>query len=157
MADLITPDKATLAQWLRKANIESYECDQCAGLHLSALQHAPGVVDARLFVENYGLLFSTELEVRPMAMLPIAADLGRLNMDYPALKLFLDVVDEAVPQLVAGATLLTGAGVSPAQVANFIATVSESIKQLASECRHLDYLYLVDERGDQLPPHQPVH
>lgn len=43
-------------------------------------------------MENDGIMFTTELEIRPTALLPLVADLGRLNMNYPALKVFVDVV-----------------------------------------------------------------
>ena len=97
-----------LKSWLDEMGSEFYVCRECDGLHLPALQDAAGVIDSRLFLEDYGLLLTTELEVRPAALLHVSADLGRLNMDYPTLKVFLDVVDEAVPQLVVGANLCLG-------------------------------------------------
>lgn len=132
-------------QWLRQADISYYLCDQCHGLHLSALQSLAGVVEARLFIEDWGLLVSTEFVIRPTAMLPLAADLGQLNASYPTLKLFLDVVDDALPQLVAGATALTGAGMDVAQFELFVRTAEDMTTQLAGELAEIDFL-LPDEQ-----------
>ncbi len=145
------PDQSQLEQWLNRAGISFYICDQCNGLHISGLQELEGVADARLFIEPWGILFSTELVVRPIALLPIAADLGRLNIDYPTLKLFLDIVDDAMPQLVAGGLLLTGAGVAEQQFLLFMNATMEAVKQLIAESGHLDYL-LPDENADKQPP-----
>ena len=115
-----------------------------------------GVTDARLFIEPWGILFSTELVVRPVALLPLVADLGRLSVDYPILKVFLDVVDDAMPQLVSGASLLTGAGISDAQFRLFISNAMEAMRQLAAEALHLDYL-LLDDNADKAPTQPRVH
>lgn len=149
-------ERSQLEQWLSRAGIDYYICDQCNGLHLAGLQELEGVVDSRIFVEPWGLLISTELVVRPVALLPLVADLSRLNIDYPTLKLFLDIVDDAMPQLVAGATHLTGAGFTEAQFRHFVATAMESVRQLVSESRHLDYL-LPDEDAEQNPQQPRVH
>lgn len=145
------PDQHQLEQWLNRAGISFYLCDQCNGLHVSGLQELDGVADARLFIEPWGVLFSTELVIRPVALLPLAADLGRLNVDYPTLKLFLDVVDDAMPQLVASGMWLTGAGMNEAQFQLFINTMMEAVRQLAAESSHLDYL-LPDENDRDPPP-----
>lgn len=145
------PDQRQLEEWLNRVGISFYLCDQCNGLHVSGLQELDGVADARLFIEPWGILFSTELVIRPVALLPIAADLGRLNIDYPTLKLFLDVVDDAMPQLVAGGMWLTGAGITEAQFQLFVNNTMEAVRQLSAECSHLDYL-LPDENLDNNPP-----
>lgn len=149
-------EREQLEHWLNRAGIDHYLCDQCNGLHLSGLQELEGVVDSRVFIEPWGVLVSTELVIRPVAMLPLVADLGRLCMDYPTLKLFLDVVDDAMPQLVAGAMQLTGAGITEPQFKLFVATAMEDVRQLAAESHHLDYL-LPDENADQAPKQPRVH
>lgn len=156
MSETLPLERSQLEHWLSRAGIEHYICDQCNGLHLAGLQELEGVVDSRIFVESWGLLVSTELVIRPVALLPLVADLSRLNIDYPTLKLFLDVVDDAMPQLVAGATCLTGAGITEEQFRRFVGTTTEAVRQLVSECRHLDYL-LPDEDADQNPQQPRVH
>lgn len=156
MSELTVPSRAQVVRWLDRAGIDFYQCDECHGLHLPRLQALEGAGDAGLYVESYGIVLSSELVIRPMAMLPLVADLGRLSMDYPLLKLFQDVVDDGMPQLVAGASLLTAAGVHFEQFQLFLNSVIEATTELAAECRHLDYLYLLDERGE-IMPHAPVH
>lgn len=152
------PDQRQLEQWLNRAGISFYLCDQCNGLHVSGLQELEGVADARLFIEPWGILFSTELVIRPVALLPLAADLGRLNIDYPTLKLFLDIVDDAMPQLVAGSMWLTGAGLNEAQFQLFVNTTMEAVRQLADESGHLDYLLPDENTESDQPIKQPrVH
>lgn len=147
MSDSRAPDQHQLEHWLNRAGIGFYLCDQCNGLHISGVQEMEGVADARLFIEPWGILFSTELVIRPVALLPLAADLGRLNIDYPTLKLFLDIVDDAMPQLVAGGMWLTGAGIDEAQFQLFMSSTMEAMRQLAAESGHLDYL-LPDENAE---------
>jgi hypothetical protein len=150
MALLRIPDKTLLEEWLADAEMDCYLCGQCDGLHIRALQGGSGVIDSRLFVEEYGLLLTTELEIRPGSLLLVSADLGRLNMDYPTLKLFLDVADEVVPQLAVAGNFLTGAGLSQDQFSHFMATSIEATEHLAETCRQLSYLYTADESGRSL-------
>lgn len=141
MTSIRVPDKALLQQWLDRAGTEHYLCGQCEGLHIRLLQETPGVIDSRLFLEDYGLLLTTELELRPGALLQVSADLGRLNMDYPTLKIFLDVVDEALPQLVVAAVCPSAAGLSQSQFCLFMDTAVEATGHLAEGCEQLHYLY----------------
>ena len=150
MTSIQVPDKALLQEWLDATGTEHYLCGQCEGLHIRALQDTPGVIDSRLFLEEYGLLLTTELEIRPGALLLLSADLGRLNMDYPTLKIFLDVVDEALPQLVVAAMCPAGAGLSPNQFKLFVATTIEATAHLAQGCEQLNYLYSAPESGEQM-------
>lgn len=156
MSSSAAPDQGQLEYWLNRAGISFYLCDQCNGLHVSSVQEFEGVSDARLFLEPWGILFSTELVIRPVALLPLAADLGRLNIDYPTLKLFLDIVDDAMPQLVAGAMWLTGAGISEDQFRLFMTTAMQAVGQLATESAHLDYL-LLEENTETVSKQPRVH
>lgn len=140
MTELSLPDIDTIKRWLQRAGIEHYICDHCHGLHLPDIQAVEGVLESRLFVEDWGLLLSTEYLIRPSALLPLVAELGHLNVDFPVLKLFSDVVDDALPQLVAGASLLTGAGLGENQFALFLATVREALVGLSGELQQMDVL-----------------
>jgi len=151
MTSLQQPDRALLQRWLDESRVDYHICNQCEGLHIRTLQELEGVIDSRLFLENYGLLLTTELEIRPMALLPIAADLGRLNMDYPTLKIFPDVVDDATPQLVVAGNLPTSAGLTLKQFANFVATTVSATRQLAGECLQLDYLFSAPDAEQSYP------
>ena len=135
------PSTALIEQWLAAMGLGHYTCDHCSALHITAVQGAEGTLENRLFVEEWGLLLSTEFQVRPMAMLPLVAELGQINTNYPTLKLFLDIVDDAVPQLVAGATVLTGAGINADQFALFMSTSLDAIAALAGDLQQMDCLY----------------
>jgi len=141
MTDLQQPDRAMLENWLRDIHVENHLCGECEGLHISALQSVEGVVNSRIFLQHGNILFTTELEIRPMGVLAMAADLGRINMDYPTLKVFLDVVDDASPQLVIAANLLCSPGVAQAQFADFVVATMDGTRLLADECFRLDYLF----------------
>lgn len=156
MSALQKPDKNLLEHWLDESRLEHHTCERCEGLHLKVLQELEGVIDSRLFLESYGLLLTTELEIRPMALLPLAADLGRVNMDYPTLKVFLDVVDDATPQLVVAGSLPVAAGLSLEQFAHFIGTTVTATRQLAAECLQLDYMFPQAE-GGQPAPSRSIH
>ena len=72
--------------------------------------------------------------------------IGRINMDYPTLKIFLDVVDDATPQLVVAGNLMTSAGISEDQFAEFTVNVLDGTRLLADECLQLDYLFAEADR-----------
>jgi hypothetical protein len=94
---------------------------------------------------------TTELELRPMALLPVAADLGRLNMDYPTLKIFTDVVDDATPQLVVAGNISVSAGLTLKQFAHFVAATVAGTRQLAAEALQLDYLFPTADAVGPMP------
>ncbi len=156
MSSLPKPDRAMLERWLDETKVAFELCDQCEGLHIKALQALEGAVDSRLLLEHFGMVLSTGLEVRPMALLPLSADLNRLNMEFPTLKIFLDIVDDATPQLVIAAFLPTGAGLSRDQFATFVVMAMEGTRQLAAECLRQDYLF-PEGGGDNLAPTTALH
>jgi len=149
--DIQIPDRPQLERWLKQSGTAYDICHQCEGLHLQALRPVEGVIESRLFLERYGLLLTTELEIRPMAILALSADLSRLNMDYPTLKVFLDIGDETVPQLVVAGVQLTGSGLSFEQFSAFVAMTLEETRQLAEACLQLDYLFAEPDRGRTEP------
>ena len=155
MTSPVSLDRTTIENWLNEARVEHYICERCEGLHLQSLQDIEGIIDSRLFLEPWGLLLTSELEIRPMALLPLAADLGRLNMDYPALKSFQDVVDDATPQLVVAGVLPAGAGLTLEQVANFLSIAIGATRQIADECLRLDYLFA--QAGSAQPGSNALH
>ena len=71
-------------------------------------------------------------------------------MDFPTLKVFLDVVDEALPQLVVAASYPLAAGLSQQQFDHFIAATVEAAGQLVSACEQLSFLYSEPEKGRSL-------
>ncbi|MCK0536651.1 YbjN domain-containing protein [Alcanivorax quisquiliarum] len=158
MLSLVTPDAGHLERWLQQAGIEYYICDQCHGLHLSALQAREGVLDARLFLEDDGILLSTELEIRPSSLFLVQADLGRLNMSFPMLKIFLDVNDDTLPRMVACDLLLTQQGITAKQFAYFVQSCMDACQQLLDDCQQTDCLMGPEGLADNdAPPHGALH
>jgi hypothetical protein len=146
MTNLQQPDRDLLERWLEELHVENYLCGECEGLHISAVHALEGVANSRIYLEQGMLSFSTALIIRPTALLPLAADLGRLNMDYPTLKIFLDVVDDATPQLIASTHILTDSRISADQFATFVITTLDGARMLAEECLQLNYLFTdIDE------------
>lgn len=145
MLGVVQADADQIKQWLQQANIQHYICEHCHGLHLSELQGREGVVDARLFVEDDGVLLTTELEVRPAALFAVQAELSRLNMAYPSVKLFLDVNDDSLPRLVACDLLLGRCGISFDQFIYFVQATVDATLQLMDECQQFNWLIWPDE------------
>ena len=156
MQGLIHVDGDWIKRWLEQANITHYICDNCHGLHISELQSREGVLDARLFVEDDGLLMTTELEVRPSMLFAVQAQLSELNLSYPSLKLFLDVNDDSMPRLVACDLLLSREGVSQAQFLHFIQATIDATAQLLEESLAAHWLIWPDQQ-DELTPGKAVH
>lgn len=159
MPSPVAVDHELIESWTQQTGQECYMCGTCNGLHLADLQSLEGVIDARLFLEPEGILFITELELRPMAILPASADLGRLSLQYPTLKLYLDVLDDSVPRLVACDTLLTGAGATFEQMHYFLTVNTEAARSLISECLQLDFLFLEETGADSsaAADRRPLH
>ena len=150
---MIVPSFEVVMRWLSEGQIPHYLCDQCHGIHIVDVQSLDGVLESRLFVENEGLMFTTELEVRPVGLLPLAADLGRLNMSYPTLKIFVDVVDDNLPRLMVCNTLQLGAGLTPEQLQLFMSTAMTAMKQLYGECEQAGYLNPPEESETPMAVH----
>ena len=150
---MIVPSFEVVMRWLTEGQIPHYLCDQCHGIHIVDVQSLDGVLESRLFVENEGLMFTTELEVRPVGLLPLVADLGRLNMSYPTLKIFVDVVDDNLPRLMVYNTLQLDAGLTPEQLQLFMSTAMTAMKQLYGECEQAGYLNPPEESETPMAVH----
>ncbi|RMF15649.1 MAG: YbjN domain-containing protein, partial [Gammaproteobacteria bacterium] len=133
-------DGDLLHRWLERAGAKVYLCGQCQGVHLSELQSLPGVVESRVFLEEDSILFTTELEIKPTALIPLVSDVVRINAMYPHIKVFPDVTDDQYPRLIACDTLLTGAGLTFEQFAQFISVCQELAGKLAQDLSEIGYL-----------------
>ena len=145
MLGVVNADADQVKRWLQQANIQHYICEHCHALHLSELQGREGVVDARLFVEDDGILLTSELEVRPAALFAVQAELSRLNKAYPSVKLFLDVNDDSLPRLVVCDLLLGRNGVTFEQFIYFVQATVDATSQLLDECQEEGWLLWPDD------------
>jgi hypothetical protein len=138
---LLKPDRAQLQQWLKDARVEYSECGECEGLHLAALQGIEGVIDSRLFLERYGLLLTTEIEIRPMALHAPGRGPRTHQHGLPD--------PEDIPRRRRRRHAAAGDGRRPAdpgrtdaaQCAHFVSSVMDATRQLSAECLQLDYLF----------------
>ena len=137
MESLFVPDSDQVRRWLNEGSTTNYICEHCDGLHLTDLQQLDGVLDSWIFVEADHLVLTTEVELRPTALLPLTIEMGRINMAFPHLKVFVEVSDEALPKLIMMDTLHTRAGVSFSQFRHFLLNVMEYTRQLVSDCQNM--------------------
>ncbi len=135
----------TAMRWLTAGYIDHYICENCHGIHLSELQGQDGVLESRLFVEHEDAILTTEIEVRPTALLALVADLGRLNMNYPSLKVFVDIVDDNLPRLIVADYLHTQAGLDQPQFLWIVQQTMMATQQLLLEITELGFLMQDDE------------
>ncbi len=89
-----------LRRWLERAQIENFECGQCDGIHLSALDSGEGPVECRVMHRPEALMLLTQVELRPSAILPMGAFAGVLCAEFPEIKVHVECPDEEVPSLV---------------------------------------------------------
>lgn len=88
MISLVVPTLDTLRQWLDDLGMNFFECDTCQALHLPHMQNFDGVYDAKIDLVDNTILFSAMAEVRPSALLPLAADLSAINASSLTVKPF---------------------------------------------------------------------
>lgn len=160
MLSLLIPDIGQVKRWLNQAGIQHYVCDQCNGLHLSELQVREGVSDARLFVEDDRLLVTTELELRPSALIMALAETSPLNMQFPLLKIFVDVNDDTLPRLVACSLMLSRQGVTFEQFIHFLQAVVGETVEMLGQCQQDNWLCWPDEEdagGDDQQTSHALH
>lgn len=135
MNSLIAPGLDTLRQWLDELGISFFECDTCQALHLPHMQNFDGVFDAKIDLINDVILFTAMAEVKPSALLALAADLSAINASSLTVKAFLDIQDDNLPKLVVCQTLSSGAGVTLEQFAWFMRQSEEQISMVILEAR----------------------
>lgn len=140
----------TAMRWLSASYIEHYVCENCHGIHLSELQELEGVLESRLFVEQEGALLTSEIEIRPTALLVLVAELGRLNMNYPSLKVFVDIVDDNLPRLIVADYMHTQAGLDESQFTWIVQQTVMATQQLLFEIGELGFL-MQDEEPSKFP------
>ena len=133
---LVIPDDDLVMQWLDKMGESHFVCDACHGIHLSRLQSDATGLEGRVFVEDYGILLTSEVAIRPSLMISLAGEMSNINAGYPFLKVFVDVVDQELPRLVIANTLLVGkVGVNFDQFQLFLETTVMAAEEIFSEAR----------------------
>ncbi|MGI9283120.1 MAG: YbjN domain-containing protein [Endozoicomonas sp.] len=150
MQKLVVPDLQQVEVWLNQAGHESWMCDHCEGLHVASLQSLDGILDSRLFIEPFGILFSTELDLKAASAFSVQADLTRLNLGLPMLKLFLEMLDSGHLLLVASDVMMTTKGICYSQFCEFLEMTLDAKSWLYRECQSLQYI--LSEQEHFVPP-----
>uniref|UniRef100_UPI000CFD1305 YbjN domain-containing protein n=1 Tax=Cronobacter malonaticus TaxID=413503 RepID=UPI000CFD1305 len=119
MDSLVVPTLDTLRRWLDNLGVSFFECDTCQALHLPHMQNFEGVFDAKIDLVDNVVMFSAMAEIKPSALLTVAADLSAINAGSLTLKAFLDIQDDNLPKLVVCQTLLIDVGVTVEQFEAF--------------------------------------
>ncbi|MGP3593156.1 YbjN domain-containing protein [Vagococcus sp. WN89Y] len=133
MDSLVVPVLDTLRQWLDELGINFFECDNCQALHLPHMQNFDGVFDAKIDLVNDIVLFTAMAEIRPTALLALAADLSAINASSLTVKAFIDIQDDNLPKLVVCQSFAAGAGLSFNQFAWFMRQSEEQISMVILE------------------------
>ncbi len=154
---MVHPDNDMMMSWLDDMNEAHFICGDCDGVHLSRIQEIATVLESRLFVEDYGILLTSEAAIRPSLMISLVGEMSNINAGFPFLKVFVDVVDQELPRLVIANTLLIGkTGVTQEQFEQFIETTLLASEELFSEAR--PYIWDEDISLEQdLPDNHPPH
>ena len=156
MTSLVVPGLDTLRQWLDDLGMSFFECDNCQALHLHPklhflhlphMQNFDGVFDAKIDLIDNTILFSAMAEVRPSAVLPLAADLSAINASSLTVKAFLDMQDDNLPKLVVCQSLSVMQGVTYEQFAWFVRQSEEQISMVILEANAHQLLLPTDDEG----------
>ncbi|MER1975286.1 MULTISPECIES: YbjN domain-containing protein [Pseudocitrobacter] len=149
MDSLVVPSLDTLRQWLDESGISFYECDTCQALHLPHMQNFDGVFDAKIDLIDNTILFSALAEIRPTALLAIAADLSAINASSLTVKAFIDIQDDNLPKLVVCQSLSASVGVAYEQFVAFMRQSEEQVSMVILEAFAQQLLFKAEEEEEQ--------
>jgi hypothetical protein len=125
--------------------ISFFECDTCQALHLPHMQNFDGIFDAKLDLVDNVLLFSALAEVKPSALLALAADLSAINASSLTVKAFIDIQDDNLPKLVVCQSLSVGVGVTWEQFEWFFRQSEEQVSMVILEAAAHQLLFKSEE------------
>ena len=92
-------DRDTVQDWIDLAQLDSYVCPDCEGIHLHEWEAKDAVLEARCFVEKERVSLLIEVAIRPSAVLPLQGAVHFMNYDYSYIKVMIAMVDHDVPRL----------------------------------------------------------
>ncbi|SQI41291.1 Putative bacterial sensory transduction regulator [Leminorella richardii] len=157
MAKLCVPDLAVMRDWLGQLGISFFECDACQALHLPHLQNISGIFDAKVDLLDSVILFSAVAEIRPVALIPLVADLSQINASSLTTKVFVDVQDDNLPKIVICQSLSVGAGISIEQFQLLLQEAEEQTSQIIFEARANELLTGTEGEREVEEDIQTVH
>lgn len=155
MDSLVVPTLDVLRRWLDENGVSFFECDTCQALHLPHMQNFDGVYDAKIDLLDSIILFSALAEVKPSALLPLAADLSAINASSLTVKAFLDIQDDNLPKLVVCQSFNASVGLTREQFAAFLKQSEEQISMVILEACANQLLFVTDE--EESDPEAKIH
>lgn len=132
-----------LEQWLDDLNVRYFICPDCDGIHLTDMEENLGVLESRILVESDLLILTTELAVRPSAVLPLHGSMHLINLDNPLVKVVLHMNDDDVPQLVISAAL-PSKGLPPVYFGYYLKEIQHATTRVLDNATQMDVLFLDD-------------
>ncbi|WP_392563899.1 YbjN domain-containing protein [Orbus wheelerorum] len=147
---IIISDLSTIAQWLKKLNVEFYQCDNCAALHLSYLQKIEGVHDAKIELIDDILITSIEAEIKSSAIISLLSELSQINKSTFLTKVYLDVNDNNEPKIVFSYAMHVAEGLTFNQFSLSLASLEEEALQVISELYNCDLLNSNNHLSDEV-------
>ncbi len=159
MDSLVVPSLDTLRQWLDEMGMSFFECDTCQALHLPHMQNFDGIFDAKVDLIDNVVLFSALAEVKPSALLALAADLSAINASSLTVKAFLDMQDDNLPKLVVCQSLSAAVGLTFEQFASFMQQSEEQVSMVVLEASAHDLLFKTEgeEQLQEEPQNHFLH
>ncbi|WP_159567569.1 YbjN domain-containing protein [Budvicia diplopodorum] len=149
METLIVPDLALIRSWLEQLGVSFFECDSCQALHLPHLQSIDGIFDAKVDLLDNVILFSAVAEIRPVALIPLVADLSQINASSLTMKVFIDIQDDNLPKMVICQSISVSAGITLEQFSLLLQEGEEQTTQIIMEAKANDLLTVSDNDGEE--------
>ncbi|MBP9643152.1 YbjN domain-containing protein [Budvicia aquatica] len=150
METLIVPDLALMRRWLEQLGVSFFECDSCQALHLPHLQNINGIFDAKVDLLENVILFSAVAEIRPVALIPLVADLSQINASSLTTKVFIDIQDDNLPKMVICQSLSVTAGITIEQFSLLLEEGEAQTTQIIMEARANELLTVSDnDEGEE--------
>jgi len=146
---IMISELSTIAQWLRKLNVEFYQCDNCSALHLSYLQKIEGVHDAKVELVDDILITSIIAEIKSSAIITLLGELSQINKSTFLSKVYLDVNDNNESKIIFSYAMHVAEGLTFNQFSLSLASLEEEALQVISELYHCDLLINNHHLGDE--------
>jgi hypothetical protein len=91
--------RAKVQQWIEAEKLDVYVCGDCEGIHLPLWEGQEGVLESRIFVDEFRCHFLLEIALRFSAVLPLQGAVHFMNYDATLVKVMLTMADNDVPRL----------------------------------------------------------
>lgn len=157
MDTLVNPTLDILRRWLDRIGVTFFECGSCQALHLPHMQNFEGISDAQIDLSDNVILFSAQAEVKPSALLALAADISTINASSLTVKVFLDIQDDNLPKLVVCQAFPGHAGMSFEQFSSFFRHSEEQISMVILEIQSHQLLYSDEEQSNNASLSHPQY